>query len=292
MVDFINYLVTTGEPLANSNPFVLKYPVDRTPHQLDYDQITLGREIQMAQRNETLFKGSFQDKAVLVSSDDNKEYRLFKNVKFLRSFDHPNIVRLEGYSALWKPVFLLLEDMSGQLLTSLRMQEHSTSNKEKTEMCLDVAKAMAYLHRNKVICRNVAARNCLVDDSGVVKIYDFSETKEGDVYHLKEFRKKKIPLKWTAPETLDSGKYTYLSDVWSFGVLMWEIFSSGQTPYPGLTNKETVEQVSAGYRMTAPENTPKPCYNLMLKCWEKNFAKRCHFQELVKKIQTISQKLK
>uniref|UniRef100_K1PF28 Tyrosine-protein kinase Fps85D n=1 Tax=Magallana gigas TaxID=29159 RepID=K1PF28_MAGGI len=188
------------------------------------------------QRGHGLYNGTFANKAVLVGSDEEKETRLFKNVNLLRLFDHPNIVRLEGYSALWKPVLLLMENMfGGPLLTYLRGNGISLTNRKRT----DVARGMAYLHKDKFI-----------------------------------------------------HSYTLSSDVWSFGILMWETFSSGLLPYPGLSNKETTEQVPKGYRMKSPDDTPKSCYSLMLKCWEENPTKRGNFEEIVKKLQTIVQKTK
>lgn len=209
----------------------------------------------------------------------------------LRVFDHPNIVRLEGYSALSKPVLLLMENMSGGLLlTYLRSNGTSLSPKKRTEMCRDVAKGMAYLHKDKFIHRDVAARNCLVSDGGVVKIYNFWLTEKGEVYQIGSQTEKIVPVKWTAPETIDSaGSYTLSSDVWSFGILMWEIFSSGLLPYPGLNNNETTEQVLDGYRLKSPDDTPESCYSLMLNCWEKNPTKRRNFDEIVKELQTIVQ---
>lgn len=293
LIDLVNHLVTSGEPLSNSNPSILKFPVDRNQHQLDFDQIKLGPKIENMQRGHGLYNGTFANKAILVSSDEEKETRLFKNVNLLRFFDHPNIVRLQGYSALWKPVLLLMENMSGgPLLTYLRGNGTSLTTRKRTEMCRDVARGMAYLHKDKFIHRDVAARNCLVSDGGVVKIYDFWMTEKGEAYQIQDKIGRQIPIKWTAPEALLSGSYTLSSDVWSFGILMWETFSSGLLPYPGLSNKETTEQVPKGYRMKSPDDTPKSCYSLMLKCWEENPTKRGNFGEIVKKLQTIVQKTK
>lgn len=178
------------------------------------------------------------------------------------------------------------------MLTYLRGYGTSLTTRKRTEMCRDVARGMAYLHKDKFIHRDVAARNCLVSDGGVVKIYDFWMTEKGEAYQIQDKIGRQIPIKWTAPEALLSGSYTLSSDVWSFGILMWETFSSGLLPYPGLSNKETTEQVPKGYRMKSPDDMPKSCYSLMLKCWEENPTKRGNFGEIVKKLQTIVQKTK
>ena len=91
---------------------------------------------------------------------------------------------------------------------------------------------------------------------------------------------KQIPVKWTAPEALNFGRYTSLCDVWSYGVLMWEIFAKGETPYTGMTNSFAREQINNGYRMPAPEDTPNDIYSLMLKCWSADPANRPHFNEI------------
>ncbi len=89
-----------------------------------------------------------------------------------------------------------------------------------------------------------------------------------------------IPIKWTAPEALNYGKYTSLCDVWSYGVLCWEIFSRGGTPYQGMTNTRAREMLDSGYRMPAPDGCPEEIYQLMLRCWHYEPEDRPHFPEI------------
>lgn len=98
---------------------------------------------------------------------------------------------------------------------------------------------------------------------------------------------KQIPIKWTAPEALNFGKYTSLCDVWSYGILMWEIFSKGDTPYAGMSNSRAREQIDSGYRMPAPENTPPEIYRLMVKCWSYEPESRPHFDEIFNAVDAI-----
>lgn len=98
---------------------------------------------------------------------------------------------------------------------------------------------------------------------------------------------KQIPIKWTAPEALNFGKYTSLCDVWSYGILQWEIFSKGDTPYSGMSNSRARERIDTGYRMPAPENTPPEIYRLMLKCWSYEPESRPHFDEIFNAVDTI-----
>ena len=102
---------------------------------------------------------------------------------------------------------------------------------------------------------------------------------------------KQIPIKWTAPEALNYGKYTSLCDVWSFGVLCWEVFSRGGTPYSGLSNTRSRQMISAGYRMPAPEGTPDEVYQLMRRCWEYEPERRPHFEEICRILDAISKDL-
>jgi len=131
-------------------------------------------------------------------------------------------------------------------------------------MCQDAASGMEYLESKQCIHRDLAARNCLVGDTNIVKISDFGMSREEEEYIVSDGLKQ-IPIKWTAPEALNYGKYTSLCDVWSFGVLAWEIFSKGGTPYQGMTNTRARELIDSGYRMPAPDGTPDEVYQLMLR---------------------------
>jgi len=98
---------------------------------------------------------------------------------------------------------------------------------------------------------------------------------------------KEIPVKWTAPEALNFFMYTTLSDIWSFGVLLWETFSYGNTPYPGLSNRETRDKVEAGYRMPPPAETPPAVYQIMKDCWNIAADARPRFSEILRRLKQI-----
>ncbi|XP_062617911.1 tyrosine-protein kinase Fer-like [Saccostrea cucullata] len=218
---------------------------------------------------------------------ENQE-QAFKNLGLLRKFSHPNIIRLIGYSALESPVLLVMEYLSGGILLSyLRVESVSISKGKRIQMCKDVASGMTYLHHRRFIHRDLAARNCSVDDKRV-KISNFRMTEFGDGYQIT--KGSNIPVKWTAPEVFLLGKYTFFSDVWSFGILMWEIFSSGELPYEGFTNEEIMEKVTSGYKMSAPKGTPKKCDDLMLSCWKRNPDNRYNFSKIEEKLQEIMKK--
>jgi len=148
---------------------------------------------------------------------------------------------------------------------------------------LDAGGGMRYLEEKGCIHRDLAARNCLLDVNGAIKISDFGMSREEQEYVVSDGLKQ-IPIKWTAPEALNYGKYTSLSDVWSFGILMWEIFSRGQTPYTGMSNSKAREMIEAAYRMPAPPDTPDTIYQLMLRCWQYEPDQRPRFSEIYPEI--------
>ncbi|KAF6027517.1 hypothetical protein EB796_014183 [Bugula neritina] len=131
---------------------------------------------------------------------------------------------------------------------------------------------------------DLAARNCLISEKKVVKISDFGMSREEETYEVTQGMRQ-IPIKWTAPEALNYGKYTSLCDVWSFGILMWEVFSGGKTPYSGMKNQESRDRVDNGYRMPSPEGCPVAVYSLMRDCWEERPERRPRFNMVVKELE-------
>ena len=138
---------------------------------------------------------------------------------------------------------------------------------------------MAYLEEHSYIHRDLAARNVLVGEGMVCKVADYTMTMaiHEDIYSPTEAG---FPIKWTAPEAVLYNRFSIKSDVWSFGVVMSEVFTKGAMPYPGMNNRQVLEQVERGYRMPKPQICPDALYEIMLSCWRHKPEDRLTFDYL------------
>ncbi|KAL8190951.1 UNVERIFIED_CONTAM: Vascular endothelial growth factor receptor 1, partial [Gekko kuhli] len=154
-----------------------------------------------------------------------------------------------------------------------------------------VARGMEFLSSQKCIHRDLAARNILLSENNVVKICDFGLAR--DIYKNPDYVRKgdaRLPLKWMAPESIFDKIYSTKSDVWSYGVLLWEIFSLGASPYPGIQiDEDFFSKLKEGLRMKAPDSATPEIYQIMLDCWQSNPNERPRFSELVKRLGDLLQ---
>uniref|UniRef100_A0A665V998 Tyrosine-protein kinase receptor n=1 Tax=Echeneis naucrates TaxID=173247 RepID=A0A665V998_ECHNA len=213
----------------------------------------------------------------------------------ISKFSHQNIVRCIGVSLQAMPRFILLELMTGgDLKTFLRETrprlEHPSSLTmvDLLNVARDIAKGCQYLEENQFIHRDIAARNCLLTCKGagrVAKIGDFGMAR--DIYRASYYRKggrAMLPVKWMPPEAFMEGIFTSKTDTWSFGVLLWEIFSLGYMPYPSRSNQEVLEFVTNGGRMDPPKNCPGPVYRIMTQSWQHQPEDRPNFSSILERI--------
>ncbi|EOA94081.1 Tyrosine-protein kinase ITK/TSK, partial [Anas platyrhynchos] len=196
------------------------------------------------------------------------EEDFIEEAKVLMKLSHSKLVQLYGVCFENTPICLVFEFMEhGCLSDYLRSQRGTFSKETLLGMCQDVCEGMAYLEENSVIHRDLAARNCLVGESQVVKVSDFGMSRIVLDDQYTSSTGTKFPVKWSAPEVFSYSNYSTKSDVWSFGVLMWEVFSEGKMPYENRTNGEVVEEINAGFRLYKPKLASKAIYEVMSHCW-------------------------
>ncbi|XP_077296882.1 tyrosine-protein kinase Fer isoform X1 [Arctopsyche grandis] len=284
--ELILHQQNSGLAVTGRSGAILRRPVPRERWELNNDDVVLMEKIGRGNFGDVYkaqLKSSKQEVAVKtcrMTLPDEQKKTFLQEGRILKQYDHPNIVRLIGICVQKQPIMIVMELVTGgSLLTFLRNRASSLTLKQLLGMCLDAAAGMRYLESKNCIHRDLAARNCLVGKDHIVKISDFGMSREEEEY-IVSGGMKQIPIKWTAPEALNFGKYTSLCDVWSYGILMWEIFAKGDTPYSGFSNSKAREKIDTGYRMPSPEQCPEEMYQLMLKCWEYDPEVRPHFQQI------------
>ncbi|XP_063094192.1 tyrosine-protein kinase Fer isoform X16 [Cavia porcellus] len=294
----IDHHYTTKQVITKKSGVVLLNPVPKDKKWiLNHEDIALGELLGKGNFGE-VYKGTLKDKtavAVKMCKEDlpqELKIKFLQEAKILKQYDHPNIVKLIGVCTQRQPVYIVMELVpGGDFLTFLRKKKDELKLQQLVTFCLDVAAGMFYLESKNCIHRDLAARNCLVGENNVLKISDFgmSRQEEGGVYSSSGL--KQIPIKWTAPEALNYGRYSSESDVWSFGIFLWETFSLGVCPYPGMTNQQAREQVERGYRLAAPQHCPKDIAKIMMKCWDYKPENRPKFNELLRELDIIKRKI-
>lgn len=219
-----------------------------------------------------------------MSEDD-----FIEEAKIMMKLRHENLVQLYGVCTKTRPIYIVTEFLSnGCLLTYLRegLKQHPTTV-QLLEMCKDVSEGMTYLESKQFIHRDLAARNCLVDGNGTVKVTDFGLSRYVLDDEYTSSAGSKFPVRWSPPEVLLYCKFSSKSDIWAYGVLMWEVYSLGRLPYERLNNTEIVEQVSRGLRLYRPQLANEKVYSIMTSCWLEKADERPTFQDLALTVQDL-----
>ncbi|KAJ8394985.1 hypothetical protein AAFF_G00039360 [Aldrovandia affinis] len=223
-------------------------------------------------------------KSLKAGYSEQQRRDFLSEASIMGQFDHPNIIRLEGVVTRCKPVMIITEYMeNGSLDTFLKKHDGQFTIIQLVGMLRGIAAGMSYLSEMNYIHRDLAARNILVNSNLVCKVSDFglSRVLEDDPEAAYTTRGGKIPIRWTAPEAIAYRKFTSASDVWSYGIVMWEVISYGERPYWEMSNQDVIKAIDEGYRLPAPMDCPVVLHQLMLDCWEKGRSERPKFGQIV-----------
>ncbi|XP_068184341.1 fibroblast growth factor receptor 2 isoform X2 [Antennarius striatus] len=310
--------ITTRRSSAHDEP-IPEYDLPEDPRwEFARDRLTLGKPLGEGCFGQVVMAealGVDKDKpkeavtvAVKMLKDDATEKDLSDLVSEMEMMKmigkHKNIINLLGACTQDGPLYVIVEYASkGNLREYLRarrppgmeysydiarVSDEQLTFKDLVSCTYQVARGMEYLASQKCIHRDLAARNVLVTESNIMKIADFGLAR--DVHNIDYYKKTtngRLPVKWMAPEALFDRVYTHQSDVWSFGVLMWEIFTLGGSPYPGIPVEELFKLLKEGHRMDKPGNCTNELYMMMKDCWHAISSQRPTFKQLVEDLDRI-----
>ncbi|XP_022065914.2 tyrosine-protein kinase receptor TYRO3-like [Acanthochromis polyacanthus] len=277
---------------------------------VEREQLTLGKELGKGEFG-SVYEGVFTpeggvDIKVAVktmrvgihSQEDLHEF--LREAEIMKNFDHENVVRLLGVtlqreqdSPLPVPLVILPYMKHGDLRRFLIATRYGdipmfVPHQSLLRFMIDIAAGMDYLSQQGFLHRDLAARNCMLGDDLRVCVADFGLSKK--IYSSNYYRQKvaiRVPIKWMAMESLSESIYTTKSDVWSFGVTMWEIVSRGRTPYPGVHNHELLDLLQSGHRLKPPEDCDHKLYEIMKSCWNREPPRRPGFGELAEALKGL-----
>ncbi|XP_045459588.1 tyrosine-protein kinase Btk29A [Melitaea cinxia] len=221
-----------------------------------------------------------------MSEDD-----FIDEAKVMTKLQHQNLVQLYGVCSKHRPIYIVTEYMRhGSLFNYLRRTSPDQLGPAVLlDMCIQVCKGMAYLERHNYIHRDLAARNCLVGDENVVKVADFGLARYVLDDQYTSSGGTKFPIKWAPPEVLNYTRFSSKSDVWAFGVLMWEVFTCGKVPYGRMKNSEVVDMVQRGQVLEKPKGCLNEIYNVMKACWRHAPEERPSFRLLKEELAGVAQ---
>ncbi|XP_022258075.1 ephrin type-A receptor 4-A-like isoform X2 [Limulus polyphemus] len=229
-------------------------------------------------------------KTLKTGSSDKARMDFLTEASIMGQFDHPNVIFLQGVVTKSNPVMIITEYMdNGSLDTFLRANDGKFQITQVVGMLRGIAAGMQYLYEMNYVHRDLAARNVLVNNNLVCKIADFGLSREIESATEGAYTTSggKIPVRWTAPEAIAFRKFTSASDVWSFGIVCWEVMSYGERPYWNWSNQDVIKSIDKGYRLSAPMDCPEALHQLMLDCWQKERSFRPTFSSIVKTLDKL-----
>uniref|UniRef100_A0A667H6S9 receptor protein-tyrosine kinase n=1 Tax=Lynx canadensis TaxID=61383 RepID=A0A667H6S9_LYNCA len=317
----VQYPLTDLSPMLNSGDSDISSPLLQNTVHIDLSalnpelvqavqHVVIGPSSLIVHFNEVIGRGHFGCvyHGTLLDSDDKKIHCAVKSLNritdigevsqfltegiIMKDFSHPNVLSLLGIClrSEGSPLVVLPYMKHGDLRNFIRNETHNPTVKDLIGFGLQVAKGMKYLASKKFVHRDLAARNCMLDEKFTVKVADFGLARDmydKEYYSVHNKTGAKLPVKWMALESLQTQKFTTKSDVWSFGVLLWELMTRGAPPYPDVNTFDITVYLLQGRRLLQPEYCPDPLYEVMLKCWHPKAELRPSFSELVSRISAI-----
>ena len=288
---------------SSQNTLVLKStkPKAEADFEIPFDSLEIGRELGAGSFGRVVlatFEGapvavkmikSAVNNSTALPEDEADAFRAEAQV--MRQLPpHPNVIRLVGVVTKSEPMCIVTEfARHGALDKYLKDAFAELSQAARICMCLDAARGVAHLHRNRLVHRDIAARNFLINSVGKIMVADFGMSRKLQHDQAGNVTKTTVgPLRYMAPESLANSEYSMASDVWAFGVLLWEIESGGKTPYGDLTLAQTAMQVvMEDLRLQEPPNCIDGLYDIMFSCWNMHADKRPTMDSLLDSIRTI-----
>uniref|UniRef100_H2ZIT7 Tyrosine-protein kinase n=1 Tax=Ciona savignyi TaxID=51511 RepID=H2ZIT7_CIOSA len=302
IIDLINYhkhnaggLVTRlrQAPLSlEGNPQPSTHMFSNSKWEIDFNELDFHSELGSGQFGVVklaTIRGKQYVAVKIMKEGTMEEDQFIEEAEVMTKLTHPNLVGLYGVVVQQRPICIVTEFMEeGCLLDYIRKHTHLQSHPDHLlDMSYQICSAMKYLESQNMIHRDLAARNCLVGRNMVVKVADFGLTRYVLDDEYTSSLGSKFPIKWAAPEVLNYTKFSSKSDVWAFGILVWELFTGGKMPYRALSNTEVVERVAHGHRLERPQSCPHDVYRLMLKTWDMEPEKRPSFNNLCYEVEDI-----
>lgn len=295
-VTFLSYIFrkkNTKIVIVDDNP---NYHYNPDHYEVQREDVEFVHELGIG-RFGTVFQGVLRPNNTIcaiktIPSDASEDYRneFLGEATTMKSMSQAyHVVRLLGVVSSGNPPLLLMELMElGDLKTFLRSMRSSLSfgSGLMIQMASEIADAMTFMETNKFVHRDLAARNCMVSSTLTIKIGDFGMAR--DVYETDYYRKTNrglLPIRWMAPESLQDGEFTSQSDVWSYGVVLWEVVTMAEQPFQGLGNDEVLQQVIAGRRLDVPSHCPAPLKPIIKSCWCTKSRERSSFMHIMSSLQ-------
>ncbi|XP_040360529.2 focal adhesion kinase 1 isoform X1 [Ixodes scapularis] len=219
-------------------------------------------------------------KTCKVETEEAMGEKFLEEAYIMQQFDHPHIIRLVGICSD-SPIWIVMElAKHGEMRAYLQSNKHRLDLATLIQYAYQLSTALSYLESKKFVHRDIAARNVLVSSHDCVKLGDFGLSRWVEDHSYYKASRGKLPIKWMAPESINFRRFTAASDVWMFGVCMWEILMLGVKPFQGVKNNDVIGRIEDGERLPLPPDCPPRLYSLMSQCWSYEPSKRPCFRDV------------